>query len=61
MHSRIVVADSSVLISLGKADCLYILKDLYGEIIVPPSVFAEAIVKWMKHPSVLSDPAIGSM
>lgn len=39
------VADSSPLIYLAKARVLYLLTSLYGEVLIPPAVYAEVVVK----------------
>ena len=41
MPNKVVIADSSVLIFLGKTNNLYLLKELYGEIFIPLAVFEE--------------------
>ncbi len=40
MH-KIIVVNSTPLISLGNIDALWILKDLYNEIVIPEAVFNE--------------------
>src|SRR5437868_415076 len=42
--SKIVVADSTCLIGLSKTGKLDILRDLFGAILIPPSVFHEVVV-----------------
>lgn len=42
---RKVIVNSTPLIILGKIDELEILKDLYGEIIIPQAVFEEVTIK----------------
>ena len=42
--SKIVVADSTCLIGLSKIGKLEILRDLFGTILIPPSVFHEVVV-----------------
>jgi predicted nucleic acid-binding protein len=41
---KIAVADSTCLIGLSKIDKLEILRDLFGAILIPPSVFHEVVV-----------------
>lgn len=43
--SKIIVADSSCLIGLSKIGRLEILRDLFGEILVPSAVYHEVVVK----------------
>ncbi len=42
---RKVIVNSTPLIALCKTDCLYILKELYGEIYIPEAVFHEVSAK----------------
>ncbi|RLI75943.1 DUF3368 domain-containing protein [Archaeoglobales archaeon] len=46
----IVVSNSSPLITLAKIEKLYILKELFGEIIVPKAVWYEVVVKGKGKP-----------
>ena len=43
--SKIVIADSSCLISLSKIGRLPILRQLFGTILIPPAVYHEVVVK----------------
>ena len=43
--SKVVIADSSCLIALSKIGRLNILQELFGEIIIPPSVYDEVFEK----------------
>ncbi len=50
MH-RVIIADTSCLILLSNIELLYILKDLFGEIVVTPQVkkkFNEKLPDWIK-------------
>ncbi len=40
-----VVSDTGPLIALAKADCLAVLKDLFGQILIPPAVHRELMAK----------------
>jgi hypothetical protein len=44
-----VVSNSSPLISLGKLDMLFLLKKLYGEVIVLQAVYDEVVVRGLKE------------
>jgi predicted nucleic acid-binding protein len=44
-----VVSNSSPLISLGKLDMLFLLKKLYGRIIVLQAVYEEVVVRGLKE------------
>lgn len=41
--SKVVVSDSSCLIALSKIDKLFILKEIFDEILIPPAVFHEVV------------------
>lgn len=45
MHNRIVVVNSTPIIALSVTNKLHLLKDLYGEIIIPKAVLDEVMVK----------------
>ncbi len=45
MHNRIVVVNSTPIIALSVINKLHLLKDLYGEIIIPKAVLDEVMVK----------------
>ncbi len=47
---KIVVADSSCLIGLSKIGQLYLLRDLFGEIWIPPAVYHEVVIKGAGKP-----------
>jgi len=58
---RKVISNTSCLISLSRIGKLYILKDLYGEILIPPKVkeeFGEAIEEWIKVIDVKNEERI---
>lgn len=41
----IVVADSTIIVALSKAGRLDILRDLYGEVTMPPEVHRETVAR----------------
>ena len=43
--SKIVVADSSCLISLSRIGKLAVLHELFGEIIIPEAVYYEVVIR----------------
>ena len=43
--SEVVIADSSCLIGLSKIGKLEVLRDLFGEIRIPPAVYHEVVVR----------------
>lgn len=45
-----LVSDSGPLISFGRADKLYIVKNVYGEIIIPPEVDDEIVIRGKGKP-----------
>lgn len=48
----IVISDSSALISLSAAGCLGLLRDLYGEIVIPEAVRQEVVASGADRPGV---------
>lgn len=47
--SKAVVADSGPLIALAKLNLLHLLKQLYGRVQFPPSVYEEAVVEGLRR------------
>lgn len=47
MHK--VVVNSTPIIALCNADLLYVLREMYGEIIIPKAVFDEVTAKKIPH------------
>jgi predicted nucleic acid-binding protein len=48
---EIIISDTSCLISLNKINCLFLLKELYGNILITPEVkneFGENLPVWIK-------------
>lgn len=50
MKGKTVVADASTLIGLSRIEQLVLLRDLYGEIVIPQSVYDEVVTE-SKHGS----------
>jgi predicted nucleic acid-binding protein len=50
MKAKTVVADASTLIGLSRIEQLVLLRDLYGEIVIPQSVYDEVVTE-SKHGS----------
>jgi predicted nucleic acid-binding protein len=44
-----VIADAGPLMALAKLNLLYLLKQLYGQVLLPQSVFAEVVVEGMRQ------------
>ena len=54
-----IVADASILIHLSKIGCFHLLKDVYGELNIAPSVFSEVVEKgWGLAGSVETENAV---
>ena len=51
--SRIVVSDTTAIIHLSKIRSLHLLKDLYGEVLIPQAVYDEITVKGKAQPGAL--------
>ncbi len=45
MKRRTVVADASTLIGLSRIERLNLLKDLYGTVLIPQSVYDEVVIE----------------
>ncbi len=48
--NRVVISDSSPLIHLSQIGCLNILKELFGEILIPPAVYREVVIDGLERP-----------
>ncbi len=45
MRRKTIIADASTLIGLARIEKLNLLRDLYGEVIVPQSVYDEVAIE----------------
>ncbi len=50
MKRKTIIADASTLIGLARIEKIKLLKDLYGEVLIPQSVYDE-VAKGTKHGS----------
>jgi uncharacterized protein len=55
----IIVSDTSVLINLAWLDKLFLLHELYGDLLIPPAVWHEVVEKGARKPGATEVKAAG--